>query len=161
MTRWLDPTEMRAWRAFIETVGDLMTALEADLGSVGMSVGDYQVLVHLSEQPERSMRMCDLATLLQLSPSGLTRRLDGLVERGLVSRSPSPDDGRVSLARLTDAGHDELARVAPHHVASVRRHLIDQVRPADLVGLARSFESVRAALDESRSASTGTAGSRS
>jgi DNA-binding MarR family transcriptional regulator len=140
---------MRAWRAFIETVGDLLSALEADLAVVGLTLGDYQVLVHLSEQEDHSMRMCDLASLLQLSPSGLTRRLDGLVGRGLVVRQPSPDDRRVSLARLTELGHAELTRAAPHHVASVRRHLVDRVGAADLGALARSFEAVRAGLDPS------------
>ena len=138
---------MRAWRAFIETVQDLLTALESDLTAHGLTVGDYQVLVHLSEQEQRSMRMCDLATRLQLSPSGLTRRLDGLVRAGLVSRQPSPDDGRVILAVLTAAGRRELERVAPHHVESVRRHLIDRVDPPDLEALARVFGAVRDGLD--------------
>lgn len=139
---------MRAWRAFIETVGDLMSALEADLAVHDMTAGDYQVLVHLSEQPDRSMRMCDLAGVLQLSPSGLTRRLDGLVTRGLVARSQSPQDGRVSLAVLTSSGRRELERIAPHHVESVRKHLIDGVAADDLAAFARVFEAVRAGLDE-------------
>ena len=147
MTKWLTPPEMRAWRAFIETVQDLMTALEVDLSRQGLTVGDYQVLVHLSEQEQQSMRMCDLASRLQLSPSGVTRRLDGLVTNGLVSRRPSPDDGRVMLAVLTEDGRRELERVAPHHVESVRRHLIDRVESTDLESLARVFEAVRAGLD--------------
>jgi DNA-binding MarR family transcriptional regulator len=159
VTRWLDPVEMRAWRAFIETVGDLLSALEADLAVVGLTLGDYQVLVHLSEQEDQSMRMCDLASLLQLSPSGLTRRLDGLVGRGLVVRQPSPDDRRVSLARLTEQGRAELTRAAPHHVASVRRHLVDRVGAADLGGLARSFEAVRAGLDPAGARDVVTSGS--
>jgi DNA-binding MarR family transcriptional regulator len=138
---------MRSWRAFIETVDDLMSALEGDLSAHDMTLGDYQVLVHLSESPERSMRMCDLAGLLQLSPSGLTRRLDGLVTRGLVARQQSPLDGRVSLAVLTSAGRAELERIAPHHVESVRAHLIDRVDAEDLDALARVFEAVRAGLD--------------
>ena len=52
-------------------------------------MGDYQVLVYLSEADDHAMRMCDLAARLQLSPSGLTRRLDGLVRGGLVERRPS------------------------------------------------------------------------
>ena len=147
MVDWLTAPEMRAWRAFIETVQDLLTALEADLSRQGLTVGDYQVLVHLAEQEHHSMRMCDLASRLQLSPSGLTRRLDGLVRTGLVSRRPSPDDGRVILAVLTDDGRRELERVAPHHVASVRHHLIDRVAPSNLEAMARVFEAVRAGLD--------------
>ena len=130
--RWLDDTEMRAWRSFIESVGDLNAALERDLIEQGTTLGDYQVLVYLSEVDGNAMRMRDLAEILQLSPSGLTRRLDGLVSSGHVVRQPSSDDGRVMMAVLTDAGQALLERVAPHHVESVRRHIFDHLSP-DLV----------------------------
>ena len=84
MTNWLSADEMRAWRAFIGTNADLLGALEADLALQGVDLGDYQVLVYLSEAEGNQMRMCDLADQLQLSPSGLTRRLDGLVKSGAV-----------------------------------------------------------------------------
>src|SRR5688500_18751506 len=103
-TPWLDDDEQRAWRAFVETVFEMNGALETDLAPTGLTLGDYQVLVYLSEAPDRAMRMCDLAANLQLSPSGLTRRLDGLVRRGDVTRTPSSTDRRVMLAVLTDAG---------------------------------------------------------
>ena len=92
---WLNVDEMRAWRAYIETAIDLQNAIERDLAPHGLTLGDYQVLVYLSEADDHRMRMRDLAALLQLSPSGLTRRLDGLVKARLVERQPSPDDGRV------------------------------------------------------------------
>ena len=126
-TRWLTDEEMAAWRSYAETVVDLNAALEADLAPHGLTLGDYQVLVHLSEAPDHEMRMCDLATRLQLSPSGLTRRLDGLVKGGLVAREPSVDDRRVSLAVLTPAGMDALVAAAPDHVASVRHHLLQHL----------------------------------
>lgn len=124
--RWLDDVEMRAWRTFIETFGTLQQALEADLQQEQqISLGDYQVLVFLSEAPDRRMRMCDLAALLHLSPSGLTRRLDGLVRDGMVVRQPSADDRRVLLAVLTDDGLARITAAAPSHVHSVRRRLLD------------------------------------
>ena len=76
---------MAAWRTYAETVVDLNAALEADLAPHGLTLGDYQVLVYLSEADDHAMRMCDLAARLQLSPSGLTRRLDGLVRPGSSS----------------------------------------------------------------------------
>ena len=82
------PRRWTAWRAYAETVFDLNAALEADLAPHGLTLGDYQVLVYLSEADDHSMRMCDLADRLQLSPSGLTRRLDGLVRAG-VGRAPA------------------------------------------------------------------------
>ena len=144
--RWLDPVEMQAWRAYVDTVYALQHALEADVAPFGLTMGDYEVLVRLSEQSERQQRMCDLAAELRLSPSGLTRRLDGLVRAGLVSREPSPDDRRVMLAVLTDAGYELLVRAAPHHVEGVRRHLIDQLDRREVEALASAFTKVRDGL---------------
>ncbi len=90
--------------------------------------------------------MCDLAARLQLSPSGLTRRLDGLVRAGLVERRPSAVDRRVMLAVLTDAGWEHLERVAPFHVESVRRHVLDHVDERDIKAMARIFTAIHAGL---------------
>ena len=145
--RWLDEYEMAAWLAFIETQGDLITALEADLAPVGLSLGDYRVFVSLSRATDNAMRMCDLAIVLQLSPSGLTRRLDGLVTAGWVERRSSVDDRRVMLAVLTDAGRRKLESAAPKHLISVRRRIIDQLDRADLDAMSRIFGKIRAAFD--------------
>ncbi len=144
---WLDDREMAAWLGFIETQGDLLTALEDDLAGTGLSLGDYQVFVYLSRVEEQSMRMCDLAAQLQLSPSGLTRRLDGLVKAGWVERRHSTDDRRVMLAVLTDTGRQQLERAAPVHLASVRNRIIDLLDGDELATMASSFAKIRAALD--------------
>ena len=146
--RWLDPVEAQAWRNFIDSSSALQHVLEEDVVPFGLTMGDYEVLVRLSERPERRLRMCDLAGELRLSPSGLTRRLDGLVRSGLVSREPSADDRRVMLAVLTEAGYDLLVDAAPHHVEGVRRHFIDLLTPAEVAALASAFEKVRTALLE-------------
>lgn len=140
--KWLNQREMRAWRGYIETIGDLQNALEADLADVGLAVGDYQVLVYLSEREDSRMRMCDLADLLHLSPSGLTRRLDGLVRMGAVAREQSPQDRRVTLAVLTASGRRLLERVAPRHVMSVRRHFIDALSAQQIDVLGDVFEAL-------------------
>ncbi len=145
-TRWLDQLEMAAWRTYVETVADLDSALEADLAPTGLMPGDYQVFVYLSEADDHSIRMCDLAAKLQLSPSGLTRRLDGLVRAGWVERRPSEVDRRVMLAVLTPAGFDKLVEAAPLHVASVRRHMIDLLTPGELRAIASAFGKIRTAL---------------
>jgi DNA-binding MarR family transcriptional regulator len=146
-TRWLDPVEMNAWRTYVETVADLDAALEADLAPTGLMPGDYQVFVYLSEADDRAVRMCDLAGKLQLSPSGLTRRLDGLVQAGWVERRPSETDRRVMLAVLTPAGFDKLVEAAPVHVDSVRRHMIDLLTVDELEAIASAFHKIRAGLD--------------
>lgn len=144
--RWLSPNEDESWRAFIETVGDLNTALERDLAVHDLTLGDYRVLVYLSESPDTAMRMCDLADRLQLSPSGLTRRLDGLVVAGFVTRLPSPSDGRVMMAVLTDVGWAKLAGAAPDHVDSVRRHIFDHLDAEQVTALCQIFSSISAGL---------------
>jgi DNA-binding MarR family transcriptional regulator len=147
-TKWLTTREMAAWRTYIETYADLISAIERDLAETGLTLGDYQVLVYLSEAPDRSMRMCDLADRLQLSPSGLTRRLDGLVKAGHVTREASTDDRRVMLATLTPHGFATLDAAAPDHVASVRRHIFDHLDDGQVDALASIFQAIREGLAE-------------
>ena len=129
--KWLTAPELAAWRSFMSTLGPLMDAFEGDLAPHGLTLGDYEVLVHLSEAPERRMRMCDLAQALRLSPSGLTRRLDGLVRHGLVERRASSNDRRVMFAHLTETGFAQMMEAAPAHVA---QRPSPPARPADLGG---------------------------
>ncbi len=145
-TNWMSPAEMAAWRTYIETYADLNAAIERDLADHDLTLGDYQVLVYLSETDGRSMRMCDLAEMLQLSPSGLTRRLDGLVSAGYVVREPSSDDRRVMLGRLTEAGFEKLRTAAPDHVESVRRHIFDHLDDEQVAAMASIFVAIRKGL---------------
>jgi DNA-binding MarR family transcriptional regulator len=147
--RWLTPEEMKAWRGFIEVVGRLNINLEADLAKHRLALGDYQVLVYLSEADDHRMRMCDLAGMLNLSPSGITRRLDGLVKAGLVARERSEADGRVMLGVLTPKGYEKLRTVAPQHVESVREHFIDRLTPGQIASIGEIFETLRECGDSS------------
>lgn len=154
-TQWLDADEMDAWRSFVDASTAVMAGVEADLEAAhDLRVGEYGVLVSLSEQPDDRMRMCDLAAVLHLSPSGLTRRIDAMVKRGLVDRTPSADDRRVMLAGLTAKGRSTLELAAPGHVASVRARFIDHLSRAQLMELANSLGAVARAdvgsLDEPR-----------
>ena len=144
MVDWLDDDEMRAWRGLVEVVADVHASLEAELvESFDISEGDYGVLVNLSEAPDHRLRMCDLALRLHLSPSGLTRRLDGLVRQGLVAREPSAQDRRVTLAALTDAGFATLEAAAPVHVDGVRRHFIGNLSRTQIRQIGTAFDGVR------------------
>lgn len=144
VARWLDDDEMRAWRGLVEVYAAVMAALEADLAErFAITSGDYGVLVALSETPRRRLRMCDLAAALHLSPSGLTRRLDGLVRHGYVARVPSDEDRRVIMAVLTDSGRKLLEQAAPVHVAGVRRELLDHLSPTQIRQLGTVMQSVR------------------
>jgi DNA-binding MarR family transcriptional regulator len=138
-TEWLSEQEQTSWRNFIMSVHDLMTVLESDLAPYGLTMGDYEVLVWLSEAEQNRMRMCDLAGALQLSPSGLTRRLDGMVRNGWVERASCASDRRVMWAHLTPAGLDKMNEVAPIHVNSVRRHVLDPLGPEGVQQLGDVF----------------------
>lgn len=129
-----------------------MEALERDLATHGLSFGEYEVLVFLSEAPDRRMRMGDLADALRLSPSGLTRRLDNLVTAGFVERVACPEDRRVMYAHLAGSGIEALAAAAPDHVASVRRNLLDALTPPQITQLGEIFAAVRAGLEGDASA---------
>jgi DNA-binding MarR family transcriptional regulator len=140
---WLDELEQRAWRSLLAAHRRLLQRLDAELEAAqGMSVADYGVLVELSEAPEGSMRMSDLAERLLLSPSGLTRRLDTLVDSGLVARVRCRTDRRGSFAVLTDAGRARLEQAAPDHVAQVRRHFVERLSRAQLQQLADALDAV-------------------
>ncbi len=142
-TTWLTAAEQAAWRSFITTLPDLMAALETDLAPHGLSMGDYEVLVFLSEADDNRMRMCDLASSLRLSPSGLTRRLDGMVKMGWVDRASCAADRRVMYAHLTPSGREKMESAAPDHVASVRRHVLAPLGAAGVQQLGDLFQAIR------------------
>ena len=134
---------MRSWRALISVTTGVMATLDGELRAEhGLSLGEYEVLVHLSEEPEHSLRMTDLASRLRLSPSGITRRVDGLVRAGLVERRRCPSDRRGSNAVLTDDGMRRLRAAAPTHVRGVRAHFIDQLSAQELANLASALSNV-------------------
>jgi len=129
MAKWLDDEEMKAWRGLVEVFADVEASLGAELvEGHAISHGDYAVLVALSEADDHRRRMCDLAALLHLSPSGLTRRLDGLVRKGFVARVALPDDRRVTLAVLTTKG---MAKLEEGGATTRRRRPPSPARPPE------------------------------
>jgi DNA-binding MarR family transcriptional regulator len=144
--KWLDPEEMKAWRLYISTSVDLMKALEDDVRPFGLTMGDYQLLAMISEAPDRRLRMCDLADQLRLSRSGLTRRMDGVLSNAWVARVQDQADRRVAYAELTTKGWNLLRKVAPIHLASVRRLMIDHLTRAEVKAIGSAFEKISKAL---------------
>ena len=133
---------MQAWEAFLRASIRLMERLDAELEGHGISLADYEILVHLSAEPSGELRMTELAARTLVSRSGLTRRLDRLVVSGLVERRSCPTDRRGVFAVLSDAGRRRLEESAPTHVDGVRRHLISQLHGQDLHTLAASLNAV-------------------
>lgn len=135
-TPWLSQDEQAAWRSFYRAAALTTDALDSRLrASHGISLSDYEILVHLSEAPGRRLRMTDLALRALLSRSRLTFRVDRLVEMGFVRREAVPDDRRGSFAVLTDAGFVALEAAAPDHVRDVREVVIDHMGPERLAAV--------------------------
>ena len=136
----LDPREMAAWHALIRSHARVVRRLEAELeAEQGLTLQAYEVLAHLSEVPERRLRMSVLAALVVISPSGLTRLVDKLVAEGLVERERCGADARVVYASLTDKGFDRLRTAYPVHLRGVRQHLIDRLSPRQLAAIAEAL----------------------
>ena len=126
--RWLDQSEALAWVTLAGLLIELPTALDAQLQrDAGISHFEYQVLAMLSMEPDRTLRMSRLAALANGSLTRLSRVVDRLDQRGWVCRRPDPNDGRSTLAVLTDAGWEKVVETAPGHVSEVRRLIFDQL----------------------------------
>lgn len=148
MTRWLDDDEQRTWRDFLAATQLVNEALDRQLQrEAGMPHTYYMILVALSEAPERSMRMSELAARAQSSQSRLSHAVARLEERGWVRRRPCDSDRRGSFAALTDKGFAALADAAPGHVEEVRRSLFDVLTPEQLGQLAEICAAVRNTLE--------------
>ncbi len=146
-SRWLAATQQHDWRAYIEGGARLHDALERDLKTRhGLSLAEYEILVQLSEAPERRLRMADLAASASQSRSRLTHTVARLGSKGFVSRAECPSDRRGVYALLTDAGLAALRRAAADHVSAVRDLFIDLIDPEDLVAVGRAFRAVAARL---------------
>jgi len=133
---------MATWQAFLRASILLMDRLDAELHGHALSLADYEILVNLSAEPAGELRMTELAARTLVSRSGLTRRLDRLVESGLVERRNCPTDRRGVYAVLTDLGRRRLEDAAPTHVEGVRRHFISRLEGQDLHALAASLNAV-------------------
>lgn len=143
-TPWLGPEEKEAWTGLISMVLLLPGQLEAPLQhEAGLTLFEYMTLSHLSEAPERRIRMSGLAFLANGSLSRLSNVVTRLERRGWVRRTPDPDDGRYTLAVLTDAGQEVVVAAAPVHVRSVRELVLDPLTKADRQALVRIAAKLR------------------
>jgi DNA-binding MarR family transcriptional regulator len=149
--QWLTEPEMLAWRGLVQAATALLAVLDNELQAEhGLTMGDYEVLVHLSEAPDQAVRMSELAGRLHLSPSGITRRIDGLVKAGMVERRRCPNDRRGSNAVVTPLGLKALRSAAPTHVRGVREYFIDRLSDRQLAQLADALSLID--VDEQRAA---------
>ena len=128
--RWLRSDESRAWLAFIGASTLLDDYLDQQLRrDAGITHADYFLLAYLSQLPDRSQGMTQLAEALRFTRSRLTRAIARLEQAGFVQRRSHPTDGRGQLAGLTEHGFALLTRAAPGHVEAVRRAVFDALKP--------------------------------
>lgn len=138
--------EEAAWRALARAVLVVPRVLDAEmLESQGLNITEYNVLMNLSEAPDHSLRMRELANFVSITVSGLTRVVERLSRQGLVERVRAESDGRGQVAVLTPAGLERLRQAWPSHLAAVRRHVIDHLGDLDLVSLAEALANIASA----------------
>lgn len=143
MTDWLDSEQQEAWRAWLSAGLLLREQLNKELQEQhGLTTADYEILVQLSEHPERRMRMSELAESTLVSRSRLSHQIDRMEKAGLVERQECRDDRRGYFAVLTQAGWDAIETAAPDHVASVRKHMIDRMTTSELQALGRACQKI-------------------
>ncbi len=149
VSRWLDPTEERAWRSYRR----MFTLLEGQLSreltaATGLSTADYTVLSNLVEIEGRRWRITALADHMQWSQSRLSHQIRRMEDRGLVRREHVDGDARGAHVTLTKHGLAAIREAAPVHFAGVRRHFIDLLRPAQLKTMGAIAERVVTHLRE-------------
>jgi DNA-binding MarR family transcriptional regulator len=147
--RWLSPEELDAWLSYVAASTLLDAALDRQLQrDAGMPLAYYQILAMLSDVPNRTLRMSDLAAMTQSSQSRLSHAVARLEANGWVRRMPCPGDRRSTLATLTDTGFEALAAAAPGHVATVRDHVFDHLTCEQVRQLKEIFRAVLDGLAE-------------
>jgi DNA-binding MarR family transcriptional regulator len=133
--------ELDTWVRFLRAHSAIVGRLNAELvADHGLTINDFEVLLHLSWAPEQSMRRVDLASSVLLTPSGITRLLDGLERSGFVAREACATDRRVVYAKLTPAGSEKLNAARKTHLAGVYRLFVERFNPVELASLSDLLE---------------------
>lgn len=157
-TRWLDAEEQRIWRSFLGATRMLFEELDRELQrDAAMPHAYYEILVRLSEAPDRTLRMSQLAERSQYSRSRLSHAVARLESVGWVQRTECDTDRRGFMAVLTDKGFAALEAAAPGHVEAVRTLLLDPLSREQLRQLGAISDAVLAAAAQRGRAGEGSA----
>ncbi|PYC69152.1 MarR family transcriptional regulator [Streptomyces tateyamensis] len=150
--RWLDDQELDAWLALAIMSVRLNAALDTQLQrDAALSHFEYQVLAGLSMAPDRTLRMSDLAEFAACSLSRLSHTAKRLEAKGWLHRRPDLEDGRCTLAVLTEPGWEKVVATAPGHVAEVRRLFVEPLSKAQHKQLTEISRRINAAIGPARS----------
>ncbi|MGC5166827.1 MarR family winged helix-turn-helix transcriptional regulator [Luteimicrobium sp. DT211] len=146
--RWLTADQMRSWLRLQAVVELLPGILDQQLQhDAQLTHYEYLTLAMLSESEDRSLPMSALARRTNATLPRLSHVVRRLEERGYVRRSPAPDDGRVTVAALTEAGWEKVVASAPGHARNVLEHVYDQLDDADVADLVRVLGKIVRGID--------------
>ena len=146
--RWLTAEEERVWRRWLTLNARLSATLQRELqDDAGLSTQDYEVLVHLTDNPEGRMRVTDLARLMQWERSRVSHHVTRMERRRLVQRVECAEDGRGAFVVITPQGRAAIEQAAPGHVNTVRRLVFDALTTEEVDAFATIIEKALAQLD--------------
>ena len=133
--------EIQAWVALLRAHASSTRRFNAQLVTEhGLTLNDYEVLLHLAHAEGKRLRRVDLAESILLTPSGITRLLEGLERSGYVERASCASDARVTYAQLTDDGEAKLREAADTHGAGIREFFRDRFSREELTALGGLLE---------------------
>lgn len=128
--------KLQAWFTFLQAHDAAIESLDSELRErAGLTLSDYEVLLHLDRAAGSRLHLADLAASVLLTASGTTRAVDRLERDGLVRRVPDPDDGRATFVSLTAAGRRRFRAAAPVHLAGVRARFLHAITKRDAEAL--------------------------
>ena len=133
----LERPGLTAWVGFLRSHAALTRSLNSDLVNThGLTLNDYEVLLHLARAEDHRLRRVDLAERLVLTASGITRLLEGLEHAGYVQKAQCASDARVTYAVITDRGFAKLKDASETHLAGIRDLFERPFSEEELVALA-------------------------
>lgn len=144
---WLSDEQLHEWQSLVALLMTLPAAMDGQLRrDAGVNLFEYHVLAALSDAPDRTLVLSDLALVARGSLSRLSHAITRLERAGWVVRRTGTDRGsRRTEARLTDAGWAKLEEIAPGHVWQARHLVIDVLTPGQLAGLGDAARAITAA----------------
>jgi len=143
--RWLTAQEQHLWRGWLKLNAELASTLQRELQQdAGLSMPDYEVLVHLTDNPEGRVRVTELAGLLQWERSRVSHHIKRMERRGLVERAQCSEDGRGAFIVITTKGRAAIEEAAPGHVMAVRRLMFEALSEGEKVALAAVIDKLLA-----------------
>jgi DNA-binding MarR family transcriptional regulator len=143
MDRLEDSDRLSAWITLLQTHAAVVVALERKLERErGVPLAWHEVLSRLVAAPDGRLRMLDLAGLVMLSKSGVTRLVDRMEEAGMVTREACASDRRVTYAAITAKGRGTFERTMPVFVQGVEEYFSGHLSDADVRELRSSLRKI-------------------